>query len=182
MSTIMPSPRFDYFIDQCRIHHATRKTFSGLTCLKHWRAIAELAARHECRSALDYGCGKGLQYETPACDGLTLEQVLGFSVAKYDPALARFAGRLDGPFDLVWCVDVMEHIDELDVDWVIDDLLAYAERALLVTIACYPAKKHLPDGRNAHLTVRPAEWWRTRFSERIATFAKPAPHLLLLAE
>jgi hypothetical protein len=29
-------------------------------------------------------------------------------------------------------------------------------------IACYPAKKHLPDGRNAHLIVQPPEWWRDR--------------------
>jgi hypothetical protein len=27
-------------------------------------------------------------------------------------------------------------------------------------IACYPAKKHLPDGRNAHLIVESPAWWR----------------------
>jgi hypothetical protein len=27
-------------------------------------------------------------------------------------------------------------------------------------IACYPAKKYLPDGRNAHLIVELPEWWR----------------------
>jgi hypothetical protein len=27
-------------------------------------------------------------------------------------------------------------------------------------IACYPAKKHLPDGCNAHLIVESPAWWR----------------------
>jgi hypothetical protein len=29
-------------------------------------------------------------------------------------------------------------------------------------IACYPAKKHLPDGRNAHLIIESPDWWRTK--------------------
>jgi hypothetical protein len=48
-------------------------------------------------------------------------------------------------------------------------------------IACYPAKKHLPDGRNAHLIVESPDWWRkqlltnmnvTIVKEEIAVFDK----------
>jgi hypothetical protein len=28
-------------------------------------------------------------------------------------------------------------------------------------VACFPAAKRLPNGQNAHCTVRPAGWWRT---------------------
>jgi len=35
-------------------------------------------------------------------------------------------------------------------------------------IACYHAKKHLPDGRNAHLIVESPEWWR----DKIVNFMK----------
>ena len=48
-------------------------------------------------------------------------------------------------------------------------------------IACYPAKKQLPDGRNAHLIVEKPEWWREQLlanmnvnivSENISVFDK----------
>jgi hypothetical protein len=30
-------------------------------------------------------------------------------------------------------------------------------------IACYPSKKFLPDGRNAHLIIEKPEYWRNKF-------------------
>ena len=31
---------------------------------------------------------------------------------------------------------------------------------MFANVACYPAMKHLPNGENAHCTVRPADWWQ----------------------
>ena len=46
-----------------------------------------------------------------------------------------------------------------------------------------PAKKSLPDGRNAHLIQRPAEWWKKKLAKRwrivkeLATDGKEEKHI-----
>jgi len=34
---------------------------------------------------------------------------------------------------------------------------------VFASVACYPAKTTLPNGENAHCTVRPLDWWRQIF-------------------
>lgn len=165
----MPSDRFNHYIDQCRQHHEQSKTFSGNGCLKHWRDIASLAAQINAKSALDYGCGKGNQYSKMLeIDGnapSTFEAVLGLVVDKFDPAVPQFKDcDLTEQRDLVFCTDVMEHIPEEDIDFIASELNRLARKALFVTVATYPAKKHLPNGENAHVTVKPVEWWEERFA------------------
>jgi hypothetical protein len=55
---------------------------------------------------------------------------------------------------------VLEHIPEDDMEWVVAELFRYATRFVFANIACYPAHRVLPNGANAHCTVRPAKWWR----------------------
>lgn len=163
----MPSQRFDDYIEQCRIHHATKKTFSGNGCLKYAKTIIDLARSVGATSGLDYGCGKGNQYaKLIEIDGksATLEEHLGFPVMKFDPAVPQFAERKRlTPRDIVWCTDCLEHIPEEDIRWVANDLSSFAVKALFVTVATYPAKKRLPNGENAHITQKPAEWWAEQF-------------------
>jgi hypothetical protein len=35
-------------------------------------------------------------------------------------------------------------------------------KSAFLLIASYPAKKHLPDGRNAHLIIESFDWWKTK--------------------
>ena len=58
------------------------------------------------------------------------------------------------------CTDVLEHITEEDIPWVLDKLFRHARHFVYAVAACYPAKKLLPDGQNAHCTLQPPEWWR----------------------
>jgi hypothetical protein len=32
-------------------------------------------------------------------------------------------------------------------------------------VACFPARKRLPNGQNAHCTIRPLRWWRQLVGE-----------------
>jgi hypothetical protein len=163
----MPSERYRHYIKQCALHHKTSKTFSGNGCLKHASEIITMAREVNALTALDYGCGKGNQYAREfEFDGKTadLQGHLGFLVDKWDPAVKQFAGtKLDHMRDLVWCTDVMEHIPEEDIEFVAGELVRLARKALFVTVATYPAKKNLPNGENAHVTVKPVEWWQDRF-------------------
>lgn len=100
-------------------------------------------------SVLDYGCGKGM-----------LRQVCGTSICEYDPAIPGKDSEPEAA-DLVVCTDVLEHIEPEKLDNVLEHLASLTRRRLLFNIATKPAKNHLlPDGRNPHLIVRDAEWWR----------------------
>ena len=164
----MPSKTYEKAIEQCSIFHRTRKTFSGNGVLKHLGTLLDFSNGIGARSGIEYGCGKGLQYREgiKLVDGAeaggpdTLEGMLGFEVFKFDPCVEMFAEPPPEPADLVWCVDVLECVPEQDMQHVIEDLARLALKGLFVTVASYPSKKKLPNGDNAHLTVRPAEWWR----------------------
>lgn len=96
---------------------------------------------------LDYGCGKGW---------------LGAS-KKYDPAIQEFSGDPE-PADLVVCTDVLEHVEPELLDDVLKHIASKMLRAGYFTIGCAPAAKKLPDGRNAHLIVKPPTWWLEKLS------------------
>jgi hypothetical protein len=74
----------------------------------------------------------------------------------------QFAARPDSRFDGVISTDVLEHIPEEDIDWVLAECFGFARRFLYMNIASYLAVKILPNGWNAHVTVRPPGWWRER--------------------
>lgn len=152
-----------YYLDQCKELHATRKVFSGRGCLKYADMLVALSQKVGAQNALDYGCGKGNQYMPEHDKGYRLEGQLGYIVTKYDPAVPAFMARPEGQFDLVWCTDVMEHIPEQDIVQTIIDLDCYARKAMFVTVATHAAKKSLPNGENAHVTQKPGEWWRDLF-------------------
>ena len=177
----MPSKAYDKALAQMRAFHLTRKTFSGNGVMKHKDALVQFSKTLGATSGLDYGCGKGHQYDTERQrDGFDLRAALGYSPALYDPAVMEFK---DLPpegteFDLVWCVDVLECVPEGDMDWEIARMASYARLGLFVTVATYPAKKTLPNGNNSHITVKPAKWWRSHFWLLIE--ARPELNLKLL--
>ena len=96
---------------------------------------------------LDYGCGKG-RLETKK---------------KYDPAIPEFSED-PAPADLVVCTDVLEHIEPECLDDVLKHIRSKMLKAGYFTIGCSPAAKKLPDGRNAHLIIKPPEWWVKKLS------------------
>ncbi len=109
--------------------------------------ILSMAKKLETRSILDYGCGKS-----------TLQKAIPFPIAQYDPAMPEFSDPPE-PADLVVCVDVLEHIEPVCLNDVLDDLKRVTKRLAFLEIATRPAKKFLPDGRNAHLIQENGNWW-----------------------
>ncbi len=83
----------------------------------------------------------------------------------YDPAYPPLSHRPGWRFDGVICTDVLEHCPEEDIPWILGEIFAYARRFVFANIASYPAEKVLPNGENAHCTVRPVEWWLDRVRE-----------------
>jgi len=170
-----PSPRYLELQQMYRQLHergeeqlglAPEQTFNGISLLPHLARIKTMIARTGALTLLDYGCGKGQQYDPRPIkgdDGSSYDDVIDFwdinSVHCYDPCYRPFSKLPQGRFDGVVCTDVLEHCPEQDVAWIIGELFGYAERFVYANVACYPARKQLPNGENAHCTIKPLEWW-----------------------
>lgn len=120
----------------------------GTSSPRHVDFIHDIAQKMGTRSILDYGCGKaGLQKGLP------------FPITNYDPCMPEYSQRPVGKFDIVVCTDVMEHIEPACVESVLLDLQSLTGQVLFLNVACRPASKFLPDGRNAHLIQESPSWW-----------------------
>ena len=106
------------------------------------------------RDVLDYGCGQR-----------TLERDLDFPIRNYDPCIPGLDAPPE-PADVVACTDVLEHIEPECLDEVLDDLKRVTRNIGFFVIATQPAKKVLPDGRNAHLIQESLAWWRRKLEAR----------------
>ena len=84
-----------------------------------------------------------------------------FEYFAYDPAFPEYGDPM--PADIVACIDVMEHIELEYLDNVIEHLSNLTKKLCFLSIATRPARKLLPDGRNAHLIQESARWWLPKF-------------------
>lgn len=144
---------------------AAEKTFCGKSLRDHVAPIAALVRDCHARTILDYGSGKAQLYEPFPGESTdsrckTMRAWGGTRVTCYDPGYAPFAGPIDEQYDGVICTDVLEHVADDDIPWVLDELFRHARRFVYAVAACYPARKTLPNGENAHVTLQPTTWWR----------------------
>lgn len=149
--------------DYAGMYRAYRAThpghYLGALDVAQARVIARLVER--CRPArlLDYGSGAGMQYLTHR------RHVVwgGMLPYCYDPGVPGLDQMPSGVFEGVISTDVFEHISEDDLPEACDHLASLinqnAPSFIYLHVSCLPANETLPDGRNAHLTIRPPEWW-----------------------
>jgi len=132
----------------------------GVASLRYAPLVAQALERAGASELLDYGAGKGRL--APA-----LQEILKrpLKVHQYDPAIPEFAAAPQ-PCAFVACIDVLEHIEPELLGNVLDDLQRVTAGHGVFTVHCGAALKSLPDGRNAHLTQQPVEWWTGRLRER----------------
>ncbi len=129
--------------------HKTREHY-GKSSHRWVETVFNMCAQHNTIDVLDYGCGKG-----------ELHLGLPFGIQNYDPAIRKYSAEPQ-PADIVVCTDVLEHIEPDCLEDVLKDLRRCVKIVGLFGIPMTPAKKHLPDGRNAHLIVAGADWWRDK--------------------
>jgi hypothetical protein len=109
---------------------------------------------------LDYGCG-GSDWLASGFDVVSnLSAIQYFNLQKtyrYEPARNIDERQR---VDCVVSFDVLEHIFVSDVPCVLRDMFSYAAKLIVLNVACYPAAAKLPNGENAHVTVRHPIWWK----------------------
>lgn len=139
-------------LDQyAQLHGTMRYGATGRNKLKMVEPWIQIARP---RSILDYGAGQSRMVEEIRSPGLAVRD-------RYDPAIPEIALAPRQRYDLVTCIDVLEHLDESEVAAVVADVAAFGDKALFV-VDTKKAGTILPNGENAHATVRPGEWWLDR--------------------
>jgi hypothetical protein len=88
--------------------------------------------------------------------------------------------------------DVIEHFEPEFLDSTLEKMSNLYTKSAWLIIACYPAKKKLPDGRNAHLVIETPNWWEKKIQttfvnskivkKEIVEFAVGKPELRLILE
>ena len=158
---------------QLQEKHASDGTW-GNTSLMHYDTILQLIDRHNIKSVLDYGCGKGMIgqrfREEQKQSGNKYASVQFF---EYDPGIPG-KDDMSTKGELLINTDVLEHIEPEYLDQVLSDMAARAQKVAFLVISCVPALHHLPDGRNAHLIIQPADWWIAKLGQYFKiTIAQP---------
>ena len=119
--------------------------------------LEKIISYFNAKTALDYGSGGSDLNKTKLCNGEKFIDYIGLNkIHSFEPARSKRNKRKS---DIVLCFDVLEHIFINDVPWVINDLFKYANKCIVINVACYNAAALLPNGENAHITVRPPSWW-----------------------
>lgn len=133
-----------------------RKGQWGHTAQQYVGFITNYADQLNETHMLDYGAGRG---------GLKMHLPEPYTVTEYEP------GRPDTrqnntPHNYVVCIDVLEHIEPELIDNVLDDLKRVTLKGGYFTVSTRPAGKKLKDGRNAHLIIKPFDWWKEKLQAR----------------
>lgn len=131
----------------------------GTASIEYAPLVTEIVSRLHITHLLDYGCGSllNLYKHIKPAHKLTYQA--------YDPGTVEYA-EAPVPAQMVACIDVLEHIEPDFLESVLDDLARLTETVLFCTVHTGPAIKVLSDGRNAHLTQQPMEWWLPKLWSR----------------
>lgn len=180
-----PSERYRRLLELYREMHVRgevlrrlppESTFPGASLLPQAHHVRRLVAQTGARTILDYGSGKGQQYRPLKIfdrTGSSWESVQDYwqveRIACFDPAYEPFSRLPAETFDGVLSTDVLEHCPQDDLPWIVAELFSLARHFVFASVACHPAVKRLPNGENAHCTVRPPEFWETLFSRSATT-------------
>ena len=163
-------PSQDYYdlIDSYKVLHEQEGKFKGISLAPLVPTLMSIIKQNKCKTLLDYGCGKAIPYDKDRCEevGLknTVQELCNIeSFDLYDPAYEKYAELPDKKYDVVVCTDVLEHIAEQDIDYVLTQILSRSNKIVFLNISCRPAVKHFKEGKfkgkNVHISVFDPSWW-----------------------
>lgn len=139
----------------------------GVMAQHYGALVSQIAEKLEVTHLLDYGAGHNMSLLR------TFKPKRKVTYQAYDPGVPEMA-TAPIPAQMVVCIDVLEHIEPEYLENVLDHLASLTEIVGFFSVHCGPAQKVLQDGRNAHLTQEPPEWWLPKIMSRfeLQSFAK----------
>lgn len=143
-------------INQYKEMHKDESLYADSVIGLHKQSIRQGLEITGSKTILDYGCGKATQY---TIDKVHEECFFGILPELYDPGVKEFSKLPKDKFDAVISTDVLEHIEEDDLDATLKQIFSKANKFVYLGICNIPAETFLPDGRNAHVTLKDFDWW-----------------------
>jgi len=134
------------------------KGFEQFLIRKHRHEILNILSSFEISSLLDYGSGgcdweeNGFHNQLSAKKFFNLDEVVTFEPSRKK----NFIKKLD----CIISFDVLEHVYINDLKKVISTIYKNAKKLVIIRVATTEAGALLPNGENAHITVRPPIWWK----------------------
>jgi len=167
---MMLKPSEDYYdlLDSYKELHKEEGKFRGISLVPLVPTLFNIIKENNCKTLLDYGCGKAIPYSKKECKSIGLKKPVQElckldSFDLYDPAYPKYNKLSKKKYDIVVCTDVMEHIAEQDIDYVLKDILSHSKKAVFLNISCQPALKHFKEGKfkgqNVHVSIFHGTWW-----------------------
>ena len=163
-----PSQEYHDLIDSYKVLHQEEGKFKGISLVPLVPTLMSLVKENDCKTLLDYGCGKAIPYDKDRCKEVDLRHPIQKlcnlkSFDLYDPAYEKYATLPNKKYDIVVCTDVLEHIAEQDIDYVLTEILSHSKKIVFLNISCQPALKHFKEGKfkgkNVHISVFDPSWW-----------------------
>jgi hypothetical protein len=149
--------------------------FDGYSMYKHlWANIVEETNNLNSFTFLDYGCGRAKHiYARVLPNKMSFHEYFKGRVQSYycyDPSNQLYMKKppTSLKFDIIVCADVMEHVAEEDVPYVIQDIASYAhdETKIMFSICGAPAMKSFAeDHENFHVTIKDRNWWKDQIAQ-----------------
>lgn len=146
----------DYYVEQYKQYHENPNMYPGDSINFDTKFIKKLISQFAATSLLDFGCGKGYQYSKERVHEKYFNCILP---SLYDPGVPEYSQMPEGKFDGVFTCDVMEHIPEEYIDEVLTQIYSKANKFVFISTSDIPAHAVLPNGENAHVTLKPCSWW-----------------------
>ena len=163
-----PSQEYHDLIDSYKVLHQEEGKFKGISLVPLVPTLMSLVKENNCKTLLDYGCGKAIPYDKDRCNEVGLKNPVQElcnieSFDLYDPAYEKYSKLSKKKYDIVVCTDVLEHIAEQDIDYVLTEILSHSKKIVFLNISCQPALKHFKEGKfkgkNVHISVFDPSWW-----------------------
>jgi len=120
----------------------------GTTGARYVDTIKKLCIENNTLDVLDYGAGKG-----------RLGDALGFPIKEYDPGVEG-KDSIPEASDIVISTDALEHIEPQCIRAVLEHIRSLTKVIGFHAISTTKAHHRLPNGKNAHLIVQGADWWK----------------------
>lgn len=179
-----PSKKYKELVELYKeLHSNSSKIFDGRSLIKFANPIREIIEKHNCETLLDYGCGKGYlytdKYNIVANSKHLVKPIHEYwnidNPHLYDPGEEQHNKLPSGVFDIVINTDVLEHIPEDDLVWVLKEIFNYSSNIVFLNISCRPALKTFKNGENVHVSVFPIQDWL----QLIARVSEQYPYLTI---
>ena len=131
--------------------------WAGYGSYQYADQLRSLVREYNCKTMLDYGCGKGLQYtgKHNFADLINISQL-----ALHDPAYDQYAVLPDGTWDIVICLDVLPFIPESDIDSVIELMLSRCNKICVIALQEITHTK----SKKPLVCVKDHAWWQEKLS------------------